>query len=275
MEIFLSWSGDHSLAIANALRTWLPKIVNAFKPWLSSSDINKGTRWGVDVASRLNSAKAGIICLTPDNLHSDWILFEAGAISKTVETPRVCTLLVGLETSDLEPPLSQFQATKANEVDILELVKTLNLALGESALPNEHVVEAFRMCWPTLKAALDNLPISATAHKPVRSERQLIEEILALVRGQSAPPLSQLDEDRQYIIQGRAHKLIFRGGAAGVTTSSDGKNVRIEATGSDGIPNYVVTIPKDIPLEEIEKHVQSQIPAKEQLPPADAKTAGP
>jgi hypothetical protein len=82
MDVFISWSGERSRAAAEALRSWLPKIINAIKPWLSSEDIDKGSRWGTDVASRLETAKAGIICLTPGNLHSDWILFEAGATIK-------------------------------------------------------------------------------------------------------------------------------------------------------------------------------------------------
>lgn len=83
--------------MAKALRTWLPKIINAIKPWLSSADIDKGARWGSDLALRLEGSKAGIICLTPSNLQSEWILFEAGALSKTIQNTFVCPLLIGLE----------------------------------------------------------------------------------------------------------------------------------------------------------------------------------
>jgi hypothetical protein len=115
MDVFISWSGERSRAAAEALRGWLPKIINAIKPWLSSADIDKGARWSTDVASRLEAAKAGIICLTPSNLHSDWILFEAGALSKTLQNTFVCPFLIGLEPSDVKPPLAQFQATKAEK----------------------------------------------------------------------------------------------------------------------------------------------------------------
>lgn len=277
MEIFISWSGERSHAVATALRNWLPKIINALKPWLSSSDIGKGSRWGADMASKLTTAKAGIICLTPDNLHADWILFEAGALSRAVETSRVCTLLIGLEPSDLEPPLSQFQATKANEADILALVKTLNRALGEMALAEEHITEAFQMCWPTLKSELDKMPVDKTEGKPVRSERQLIEEILTLVRNQSAapPPSAIVEEDREHVLRGRVNKLIFKaGGATGISASNDGSNIRFEVRRGED-QKYSVTIPKNISLEELETYVQAQIPSKDALPPADSKTAGP
>ena len=83
MDLFISWSGARSGAAAEALRDWLPKVVNEIKPWLSSADIDKGARWSSDIAVRLQSARAGIICLTPGNLRSEWILFEAGALSRS------------------------------------------------------------------------------------------------------------------------------------------------------------------------------------------------
>src|ERR1700730_15398652 len=98
MDVFISWSGARSEAAARALHDWLPKVINAIKPWLSTSDIDKGARWGIDVALKLESSKAGIICLTPSNLHADWVLFEAGALSKTVKSTNfVCPFLIGIE----------------------------------------------------------------------------------------------------------------------------------------------------------------------------------
>ena len=65
LDVFISWSGERSRVFAEALRNWIPKIMNAVEPWLSSSDIEKGARWGVDVATKLEASKVGIICLTP------------------------------------------------------------------------------------------------------------------------------------------------------------------------------------------------------------------
>jgi hypothetical protein len=138
MDIFISWSGPRSGAVAESLRKWLPKIVNAFRPWLSSADIDKGARWGSELAIKLETSKAGIICVTPSNVSSSWILFEAGALSKTLENTFVCTFLVGLEPADVSGPLAQFQATRATKKDVLQLVKSLNSGLRDSSLPDAH-----------------------------------------------------------------------------------------------------------------------------------------
>jgi hypothetical protein len=187
MDVFISWSGERSRAAAEALRGWLPKIINAIKPWLSSADIDKGARWSTDVATRLEAAKASIICLTPSNLHSDWILFEAGALSKTLKNTFVCPFLIGLEPSDVKPPLAQFQATRATKEDVLKLLKTLNGALGDSALPETHIDEVFDVWWPKLESLLKKLPVEESSANPHRPDRELLEEILALVRNQSRP----------------------------------------------------------------------------------------
>ncbi|HEY2912415.1 MAG TPA: toll/interleukin-1 receptor domain-containing protein [Candidatus Angelobacter sp.] len=184
MDVFISWSGERSRAAAEALRGWLPKIINAIKPWLSSADIDKGARWGTDIATRLEAAKASIICLTPSNLHSDWILFEAGALSKTLKNTFVCPFLIGLEPSDVKPPLAQFQATRATKEDVLKLLKTLNGALGDSALPETHIDEVFDVWWPKLESLLKKLPVEESSANPHRPDRELLEEILSLVRNQ-------------------------------------------------------------------------------------------
>jgi len=203
MDIFISWSGERSRAAAEALRNWLPKIINAIKPWLSSADIDKGARWSTDVASRLEAAKAGIICLTPSNLHSDWILFEAGALSKTLKNTFVCPFLIGLDPSDVKPPLAQFQATRAVKSDVLKLIGTLNKALGEDALGDEHIKEVFDVWWPKLESQIKDLPADLGTTNTHRPDRELLEEILALVRNQNRVGSTTLYRKPPYeIIQG-------------------------------------------------------------------------
>ncbi len=183
MEVFVSWSGKRSGAAATALRDWLPKVINALRPWISSDDVDKGTRWSAEIASKLKNVKAGIICLTPSNLHNDWILFEAGAISKSVENTFVCPLLIDLQPNEISGPLTQFQATRATKEDLLKLLKTLNQALGEDALEKGHVEEAFETWWPKLESKLAALPAEQVTSRTQRSEGEIMDELLELTRG--------------------------------------------------------------------------------------------
>jgi hypothetical protein len=85
MQVFISWSGQRSRAVAEVLRTWLPKVIQSLDPWMSDEDIDAGSRWLADVTTSLNQAKVGLICVTPENQHKPWLLFEAGALSRSIE----------------------------------------------------------------------------------------------------------------------------------------------------------------------------------------------
>jgi hypothetical protein len=195
MDVFISWSSERSRRAAEALRTWLPKVINAVKPWLSATDIDKGARWSADVAGRLEQAKLGIICLTPGNLHSDWILFEAGALSKTLQNTYVCPLLFGLHPADVKGPLAQFQATRATKEEVRKLLQTINAALGDQSLTEIHLNEAFDVWWPKLEEQFQDLPVDEEQETPARPEREILEEILALMRSQ-ARSVAAIVQDR-------------------------------------------------------------------------------
>src|SRR4029078_7974867 len=110
MKIFISWSGERSQDLAEALREWLPMVLHYVAPWLSHSDIAAGERWADKVAKELEASKLGIICVTRENVGSPWILFEAGALTKFVQEARVIPLLLDIEFKDITGPLAQFQA---------------------------------------------------------------------------------------------------------------------------------------------------------------------
>jgi hypothetical protein len=42
MNLFLSWSGTKSLAVAEILKKYLPSMINQVEPWLSSEQIDAG-----------------------------------------------------------------------------------------------------------------------------------------------------------------------------------------------------------------------------------------
>src|SRR5258706_2823307 len=113
---FISWSGERSRHVAKALRDWLPMVLQATKPFMSKKDIDKGSRWHVELAKALEVTKVGIICLTPENLSASWLLFEAGGLSKTPNPRplRLPFLLSGLKTPEVPPPSRGVLGTKAD-----------------------------------------------------------------------------------------------------------------------------------------------------------------
>lgn len=154
---------------------------------------------GTEVASKLQSSKFGIICLTPSNIHADWILFEAGALSKTLENTRTCTLLIGIDHADIEFPLAQFQHTQTSKSEIFKLASTINKHLDAGSLTDEHLKIAFEKWWPELEAPLASLPSEGTEPSTRRTDRQLLEEMLELLRSEnrSTAATSRIRSNRQ------------------------------------------------------------------------------
>jgi hypothetical protein len=184
-NIFISWSGKRSLHAAEALRDWLPNVIQAAKPWMSERDIEKGTRGLSEVGKALEGMKVGIICLTPENLDTAWILYEAGALSKTFsdDKTRLCTyLLADLQPQNVKPPLSMFQWTKSEREDSRKLVQTVNDAISEEPLPPERLNKIFDTWWPELEAKLKALPVPEKEVDVRRNPAEMISEILELCR---------------------------------------------------------------------------------------------
>ena len=191
MKIFLSWSGPRSRAVAEALNDWLRRVIQAVKPFYSP-EIEKGAKWSGEIDSALEDTRFGIVCLTPDNLTSPWIHFEAGALSKTKDA-LIWTFLHGLTPGDVPPPLGKFQHTVAGRDDTLLLLKTINRRLGEvggEPLTDKLLEENFETFWPQLEVKLSaaqevadsGLPKSKGSGEAQRDERAILNEILELAR---------------------------------------------------------------------------------------------
>lgn len=193
MQVFVSWSGERSSELATLLKNWLPKVLQAARPWISSASIDAGTRWSSEVAQALQQIQFGIVCLTPENLLAPWILFEAGALSKIVSETRVVPYLLGLEPRELEGPLAQFQAVRADKTGTKSLVQSINSAASERAISGEALNETFEMWWPKLEADLRQLlasPVTTETPRPLRTTEDMLGEVLELLRGQRlvSPP---------------------------------------------------------------------------------------
>ena len=180
MNVFISWSGDRSKGIASALKHWLPDVFQGLQVWMSDHDIQAGARWGTELEKVLEESKVGIVCLTPESLRSHWLTFEAGALSTAITQSRVIPYRFGLQSTDIAPPLSQFQDIGADEEGTYKLVRSINDALGNVLGDEERLRRCFEHWWPDLKAVIDAVPVVAPTQ--IRSDRELLEEILDLAR---------------------------------------------------------------------------------------------
>jgi hypothetical protein len=190
MKIFVSWSGDRSKIIASALKYWLPDVFQGLHVWISDHDILAGKRWSSELGGELETCNFGIVCLTPENRESHWLLFEAGALSKAIKESRVVPYRFQFREADVGPPLSQFQGVDATNEGTFKLVISINDALGKP-LPNEESISrAFKHWWPDLERILAEIPRTATEQS--RSDRALLEEILEIVRQSGIRGLSNL-----------------------------------------------------------------------------------
>jgi len=160
-NILISWSGERSLLVAKAIRKWLPKIIQTAKPWMSDTDIAKGSRGLDDLSKALEGIKVGISCLTPENLREPWILFEAGALSKSLDD-------------------------RAEKEDTRKLMHTINQALSNEPISEEDLNDLFDKMWPTLEDTLKTLPEPTQTVAPKRPLEDMVAEILENARAEAS-----------------------------------------------------------------------------------------
>jgi hypothetical protein len=154
------------------------------KPLLSE-EIEKGKKWFSEITGQLSRTNFGIICLTRENLGERWILYEAGALSKSAEYSRVCPFLLDIEPTDLINPLALFQCTRNTKGDIYRLFKTIDTC---SEYPRSEttlfaLVDKF---WEEIREKLDSISQESVVPEgeetPIRTEREILDEMLQILR---------------------------------------------------------------------------------------------
>lgn len=64
-NVFLSWSGERSGKVADALYDWIPCVIQAAIPWKSDFSIAKGTQGLLVLTDTLRTMRVAIAVLTP------------------------------------------------------------------------------------------------------------------------------------------------------------------------------------------------------------------
>lgn len=236
MNVFLSWSGDRSKAVAELLDTWLQCVIQAVDPWMSSKDIDRGSLWFSEINDQLQNTTIGIICLTQENKNKPWILFEAGALAKGLSNSRVCTFLIDLEPTDVGTPLSQFNHTFPTQEGLWELVRTLNNSLKDKALKEKTLELVFETYWPKFQSdfaqILNDTPQAERAAK--RDEGDILLEILNSTRAMEHR-IRRIESERSD--DRRTHTLKKR---SDVTKQIDSAEDLVGRLKKDGLPDDVI-----------------------------------
>ena len=108
-------------------------------------------------------------------------------MSRSLDQPFVCPLLFDVKATDLTGPLGQFQATQFEKQDFLRLVEVINDCLEEEKIKPKILDTAFEKFWPDLESEVVGiLGTPVELDKPIRSDREILEEILSLSRRQES-----------------------------------------------------------------------------------------
>lgn len=160
-NVFICWSGDRSQRLGDALRTYLPKFIpswlqSADNSLFMSADIAKGSRWFDEVEKELDSATAGLVCLTREALQSGWIHFEAGALARAVRKNdkrgdrrggALYTYLLGVQADELRGPLGEFQSTRFDREDTRRFCAAMVTSMHSNAPTRDVWETAFDDNW--------------------------------------------------------------------------------------------------------------------------------
>ena len=221
MQVFISWSG-RGRELAEAFSWWIPKVIQAVQPFVSSQDIAKGDFWRQRLGNVLADYQFGLAILTKDSIASPWLNFETGALSKNLGASKVMPILFGVDDSDLAAlPLNQFQNTKFEREDMRKLMADLNGLQLVAPLSSENLNDAFDEWWPKLEEKINAILGSwaADTNKAVkpRAEDRLEHIELALndiTRMLRAMRVARRD-DRDSIWDSNLFGPSERGGAGG------------------------------------------------------------
>jgi hypothetical protein len=182
VKVFIGWSGELSRSVAQAVRGWLGRVVQHVDPWMSDEDIKSGERWNDKVSKALDGTEFGIICMTAENREESWLIFEAGALAKHLNTARVVPLCIDLKPAAIKGPLASFQGRELNKDGMRRIVVDL-MAFRDPPMPEAECIEIFEPMWPSLEAAVIEAKQKAPASENAkRADTDMLEELVERVR---------------------------------------------------------------------------------------------
>lgn len=183
MKLFMCWAGDLSKVVAEAFYEHIQDSPIRVDPFFSPEGIASGKKWPSEISANLEESNYGWLFMTKENLENQWIHFEAGSLGKHEATSHVCPILIDITATELDSPLSHFQARKCEKNDILKALIDLNAA-SEDAIDNARLEKSLGRSWEEIdrKIAEAKSKASSGTAKEKKSEREILEELLTETR---------------------------------------------------------------------------------------------
>lgn len=259
-KVFISWSGELAKRVATIWRDLLKEVFDGVEPFMSEEDIGAGERGLAKIAGELQGTTFGIVVVTQDNQHSQWVNYEAGALSKDVkdQTVRVAPSLVDFDRkNDVTGPLGQFQGTLLDrdgvERILVELSKVVKVDVSSV---QKRFARAWEGEYESLFAAAKNLPDQGEqTHRPIED---IVDEILTIVRelARSAPrPARVSPTTYRYPARYRGLEDVILSALSPLNPDDEEYRYQI-VTDEEGI---TVEIQSDLLTKELEDNVKSAL----------------
>lgn len=211
-KVFISWSGPASKGYAQLLKVWIETCLQNTEPFIST-EINKGSVWFSEIASQLEDACIGIVCLTNQNKEKPWVLFEAGALAMGMSKNKVCTLLADIDSTDITGPLTQFNHTKMlDKIDMLRLLVTINDALdSDQRVRADSLNKLFEMLWESLLTDFEKVKEINSVAAPMetstpRDSDDIARETLRILRRLDLKSKDSHNDDGTAIVNARSRE---------------------------------------------------------------------
>ena len=168
VEVFISWSGTQSRAIARELMEVIPKILGSVPIFMFDESTELGSHWDWALANHLDSSDVGIFVVTPANLRSRWMHFKAGAIAKHLDRSRAIPLLFGIGPQQLTgQPLGALQSAQWTGAAFESVMSRINVATG-SRIDAKEVARRSHEEWPRINRKVTSIPGTFLDTNPLR-----------------------------------------------------------------------------------------------------------
>ena len=169
-QVFISWSGRRSRALAGILEEYLTTCLPDLRFVLSES-LPRGTLWPQEILGLLRSSAGGIVLLNPRVLGNPWLTFEAGVLAGLEDSLIIPVCFDDLSIADLAPPLGLFNAVKADQDGFAQLLRSLATRLTPVGPSSDEAVDRLATQWPSMRDRIAHLPLDDAASISGAEER--------------------------------------------------------------------------------------------------------